>query len=95
MCTGTLTAVIYVPTHVWNLYKVDKFHSNPIWEHKMADVLVAVLQGRVLERAEGAAADMDPQAMLQEVTSTVIQETPFGTAGDKYSCFVLGVSEQV
>ena len=37
---------------------------------------------------------MDPQAMLQQVRSTVIQETPFGTAGDKYSCCVLGLSGQ-
>ena len=37
---------------------------------------------------------MDPQAVLQEVSSKVIQETPFGTAGDKYSCRVLGLSDQ-
>ena len=37
---------------------------------------------------------MDPQAMLQEVRSTVNQETPFGTAGDKYFCIVLGLSDQ-
>ena len=29
-----------------------------------------------------------PQDMLQEVRSTVNQETPFRTAGDKYSCCV-------
>ena len=60
----------------------------------MADDLLAVLQGRVRERAEGAAAEMDPQAMLQEVRSTVIRQTPFGTAGDKYSCCLLGHSDQ-
>ena len=37
---------------------------------------------------------MDPQAVLQEVSSTVIQETLLGTAGDKYSCSVLGLSDQ-
>ena len=46
------------------------------------------------DECERAAAEMDPQAMLQEVISTVIQETPFGTAGDKYSCCVLGLSDQ-
>ena len=35
-----------------------------------------------------------PQAMQQEVRSTVVQETPYGTAGDKYSCCVLGLSDQ-
>ena len=44
----------------------------------MADVLVAVLQGRSWERAEGAVAEVDPQAMLQKVRSSMIQETPFG-----------------
>ena len=43
-----------------------------------------------------AAAEMDPQAMLQEVrsTCTVIQETSFSSAGDRYSRFVLGLSDQ-
>ena len=37
---------------------------------------------------------VDPQAMLQKVRSTVIHETPFGTAGDKCFCCVLGLSDQ-
>ena len=76
------------------MYKVNKFYSNARWVHEVADVLVAVLQGRSWERAEGAAAEVDPQAMLQKVRSTVIQETPFGTAGDKCFCCVLGLSDQ-
>lgn len=76
------------------MYKVNNFHSNARWVHKVADVLVAVLQGRSWERAEGAAAEVDPQAMLQKVRSTVILETPFGTAGDMCCCCVLGLSDQ-
>ena len=55
---------------------------------------MAVLQGRSWERAEGAAAEVDTQAMLQKVRCTVIQETPFGTAGDMCFCFVSGLSDQ-
>ena len=72
---------------------MNKFYSNARWVHEVADVLVAGLQGRSWERAEGAA-EVDPQAMLQKVRSTVIQETPFGTAGDKCFCCVLGLSDQ-
>ena len=32
--------------------------------------------------------------MLQKVRSTMIQETLFGTAGDKCFCCVLGLSDQ-
>ena len=44
------------------MYKVNKFYSNARWVHEVADVLVAVLQGRSWERAEGAAAlaEVDP-----------------------------------
>ena len=73
---------------------MSKFYSNARWEHEVADVLVTVLQGRSWERAEGAAAEVDPQAMLQKVRSTVIQETPLGTAEDKCFCSVLGISDQ-
>ena len=73
---------------------MKNFYSNVRWVHEVADVLVAVLQGRPWERAEGAAAEVDPQAMLQKVRSTVIQETPFGTAGDMCFCCVLGLSDQ-
>ena len=37
---------------------------------------------------------MDPQAMPQEVRSTVIQEPQFGTAGDNYFCCVSGLSDK-
>ena len=76
------------------MYKVNKFYSNARCEHEVADVLVAVLQGRSWERAEGAAAEVDLQAMLQKVRSTVIQETPLGTAGGKCFCCGLGLSDQ-
>ena len=63
-----------------------------------AQASLAVLQGRSRhsqwEMAEGAAAEVDPQAMLQKVRSTVIQETPLSTAGDKCFCCVLGLSDQ-
>ena len=48
----------------------------------MAGVLVAVLPAQASDRAEGAAAVMDPHAILQEMRSTVSQQTPFGTAGN-------------
>ena len=32
--------------------------------------------------------------MLPEVRSTEIQERLFGTAGDKNSCYVMGLSDQ-
>ena len=44
--------------------------------------------------ADGAAAGMHPHTILQEVRSTGNQQTPFGAAGDKCSCCVVGRSDQ-
>ena len=41
----------------------------------MAHVLVAVLQGRSWERAEGATAEVDPLAMLQKVLDQQMHQT--------------------
>ena len=76
---------------------MDEFHSNARWENEVADV------GRrsrgsaartIVGEGRGSSSRGGPQAMLQKVISTVIQETPFRTAGDKCFCCVLGLSDQ-